>query len=243
MCGQLNRKFYKFFQHTKPTEIRVFDKEKYLEGHFIKAFPENIRSKIAKQGIRNAVLLTQAPTGSTSLLAGVSSGIEPVFDFAMVRKDRIGEHVIYHPLFQEWKEAHPDEEVPGYFVAANDLTPDDHIKVQAMVQKYTDSSISKTVNAPNSHTVLDVNKLYMDAYKLGCKGVTYYRDGCRDAVLSHIEEKPKEPKSPYAHVGFYVFDNRVFEYSTIELTLNTANMIQSSQRASLNAKLKRVQFL
>ena len=68
------------------------------------------RSKIAETGTRNAVLLTQAPTGSTSLLSGVSSGIEPVYDFAFVRRDRIGEHVIYHPLLQEWKEAHPDAE-------------------------------------------------------------------------------------------------------------------------------------
>lgn len=173
-----------------------FDQEKYLEGHFIKQLPDGIKDKIRTEGIRNAVLLTQAPTGSTSLLAGVSSGIEPVFDFAMVRKDRIGEHVIYHPLYQEWKEAHSDEEKPEYFVSANDLTPDDHIKVQAVVQNYTDSSISKTVNAPNSHTIDDVKKLYTDAYNLGCKGVTYYRDGCRDAVLTHLEEKQKEVPIP-----------------------------------------------
>lgn len=166
---------------------------KYLDGYFIKQLPEEIREKIKQNGIRNAVLLTQAPTGSTSLLAGVSSGIEPVFDFAMVRKDRIGEHIIYHPLYQEWQEAHPKETTPpDYFVSANELTPDDHIRVQAMVQKYTDSSISKTVNAPKTHAVEDVKKLYLDAYKLGCKGVTYFRDGCREGVLSHIEEKPKE---------------------------------------------------
>lgn len=169
-----------------------FNKEKYLEGYFIKQLPERIREKIAKQGIRNAVLLTQAPTGTTSLLAGVSSGIEPVFDFAMKRKDRTGESIIYHPLFKEWKDKNPGIETsPEYFVNANDLTPDDHILVQAAVQKYTDASISKTVNAPNSHTVEAVQKLYMDAYKLGCKGVTYMRDGSREGVLSHIEEKPQ----------------------------------------------------
>lgn len=170
-----------------------FNKEKYLQGYFIKQLPEQIREKIAQNGIRNAVLLTQAPTGTTSLLAGVSSGIEPVFDFAMKRKDRTGESVIYHPLFKTWKDTHPGEaDTPAYFANANDLTPDEHIRVQAAVQKYTDASISKTVNASNAHTVEDVKKLYLDAYKLGCKGITYMRDGSRDGVLSHLEEKPAE---------------------------------------------------
>lgn len=172
-----------------------FDTVKYLQGHFIKGLPDEIREKIGKHGIRNAVILTQAPTGTTSLISGVSSGIEPVYDFAMVRRDRIGEHVVYHPLYKQWLDANPGvTEKPDYFVSANDLTPDDHVKVQALIQEYTDSSISKTVNAPSNHTVADVEKLYMDAYDLGCKGVTYMRDGSRMGVLSHIEEKKEEVK-------------------------------------------------
>jgi ribonucleoside-diphosphate reductase alpha chain len=174
-----------------------FDSEKYMQGKFIKRLPQALQDKIAKGGIRNAVLLTQAPTGTTSLLAGVSSGIEPVYDFAMIRRDRTGEHVLYHPLLQQWREAHADKEVsekPGWFVAANDLTPEEHVRVQAMVQKYTDSSISKTVNAPNDHTQEAVQELYIKAYDYGCKGVTYFRDGCREGVLSHIEEPKKAEK-------------------------------------------------
>jgi ribonucleoside-diphosphate reductase alpha chain len=173
-----------------------FDREKYLQGKFIQTLPEEIRAKIARQGIRNAVILTQAPTGTTSLVAGVSSGIEPVFDFAFRRVDRTGESIIYHPLLAEWMEQHPDQERPDYFVGANDLTPEDHIRVQAMVQQYTDSSISKTCNAPNSHTVEQVEQLYMLAYDSGCKGVTYYRDGSRDAVLHHIDTKEKKDETP-----------------------------------------------
>lgn len=169
-----------------------FDGDKYMQGKFIKRLPEAIQEKIEKQGIRNAVLLTQAPTGTTSLLSGVSSGIEPVYDFAMVRRDRTGEHILYHPLLQEWRDTHPNEPTPGYFVAANDLTPEEHVRVQATIQYYTDSSISKTVNAPNNHTVEDVQKLYRLAYELGCKGITYMRDGSRVGVLSHIEEKKSE---------------------------------------------------
>ncbi|MBX5455999.1 MAG: hypothetical protein IRZ31_03790 [Thermogemmatispora sp.] len=169
-----------------------FDREKYMQGRFIQRLPRAIQEKIRKQGIRNAVLLTQAPTGTTSLFAGVSSGIEPVYDFAMVRRDRTGEHVLYHPLFKAWRDEHPGEPTPDYFVAANDLTPEQHVRVQATIQKYTDASISKTVNAPNSHTVEDVKKLYTLAYELGCKGITYMRDGSRVGVLSHIEDKKAE---------------------------------------------------
>jgi ribonucleoside-diphosphate reductase alpha chain len=168
-----------------------FDRDKYMQGEFTKRQPQAIQDKIRAQGIRNAVLLTQAPTGTTSLLSGVSSGIEPVYDFAMIRRDRTGEHILYHPLLQEWRDKHPNEPTPDYFVSSKDLTPEEHVRVQAMVQKYTDSSISKTVNAPNNHTVEQVQTLYRLAYEMGCKGVTYYRDGSRDAVLTRIEDEKK----------------------------------------------------
>jgi len=168
-----------------------FERDKYMRGPFIKRLPKAVQEKIKKQGIRNAVLLTQAPTGTTSLFAGVSSGIEPVYDFAMVRRDRTGEHILYHPLLQAWRDEHPNESTPGYFVASNDLTPEEHVRVQATVQRYTDSSISKTVNAPNSHTVKEVQTLYRLAYEMGCKGITYYRDGSRDAVLTRVEDERK----------------------------------------------------
>ncbi|HZT99126.1 MAG TPA: LAGLIDADG family homing endonuclease [Ktedonobacteraceae bacterium] len=175
-----------------------FERDKYMQGRFIQRLPQVIQDKIYKQGIRNAVLLTQAPTGTTSLLAGVSSGIEPVYDFAMVRRDRTGEHILYHPLLQEWRDKHPNEPTPHYFVSSKDLTPEEHVRVQAMVQKYTDSSISKTVNAPNDHTVEQVQTLYRLAYEMGCKGVTYYRDGSRDAVLTRVEDEKKAAEAKQA---------------------------------------------
>lgn len=169
-----------------------FNKAKYLEGYHIKDLPKEIQKKIAKNGIRNAVLLTIAPTGTTSLLSGVTSGIEPVYEFTFIRKDRTGEHTMHHPLFEQWKKDNPSEEKPDYFVSANDLTPLEHAQVQAVAQKYIDASISKTVNAPNSHTIEDVKTLYMTAYDLGLKGVTYMRDGSREGVLSRIEDKKTE---------------------------------------------------
>jgi ribonucleoside-diphosphate reductase alpha chain len=172
-----------------------FDKEKYLQGYFIKQLPDQIRKGIEKYGIRNAVLLTQAPTGSTGLVAGVSSGIEPIFDFTFIRRDRTGEHTITHPLYQKWLDNYGGngEVKPDYLVTAQELTPEDHVGVQAVIQNYTDSSISKTVNAPGTHTVEDVKNLYMQAYDLGLKGITYMRDGSREGVLTRVEKKVEEP--------------------------------------------------
>lgn len=190
--------------------FQEFDSEKFAQGKFIQRLPKDLQEDISRFGIRNGVLLTQAPTGTTSILSGVSSGIEPVYDFAFKRKDRLGEHIVYHPLYEEWKNANPDltqEEAPDYFVNAKSLTPMDHVRMQAVAQKYTDASISKTVNAPHDHTLEDVKELYMQAYKLGCKGVTYYRDGSRDvSVLNSIDEdgnekvvgKDKKEESPQA---------------------------------------------
>jgi ribonucleoside-diphosphate reductase alpha chain len=169
-----------------------FVTEKYLEGYHIKALPKNIRKKIAEQGMRNAVLLTIAPTGTTSLVSGVSSGVEPVYEFTFKRKWRGGEEIMYHPLFEEWVVTHKDEDKAPYFVSANDLTPLEHVRVQAVAQEFIDSSISKTVNAPNAHTIEDVKNLYMMAYDMNLKGVTYMRDGSRAGVLERIEEKKEE---------------------------------------------------
>ena len=166
-----------------------FEAKKYLKGYFVKQLPKQIKEGIKKWGIRNSVLLQQAPTGSTSLLAGVSSGIEPVYEFSFIRRDRLGEHTLYHPLYEEWKSSHPNEPVPTYFVSANDLSPEEHVRIQATIQKYVDASISKTVNAPKTHSVEDVKNLYTLAYDLGCKGIAYMREGSRPGVLERIVDK------------------------------------------------------
>lgn len=180
-------------------------KAKHVEGYFIKQLPEQVRKKMRKYGVRNSVILQQAPTGTTSLLAGVSSGIEPVYEFEFMRKSRLGEHILRHPLYDAWYEAFKKSEGreptrvdrPDYFVSANDLTPEDHVYVQAAIQRYVDASISKTVNAPNTHTVEDVKRLYTLAYEQGCKGIAYMREGSRQGVLSRKEEtKPAEVKVP-----------------------------------------------
>lgn len=180
--------------------------DKHLEGYFIKQLPDGVKKKLKKHGIRNSVILQQAPTGSTSLLSGVSSGIEPVYEFEFIRRDRLGEHILRHPLYEAWYEEFKRNEGrepekadrPEWFVSANDLTPEDHVQVQAAIQKYVDASISKTVNAPKAHSVEDVKRLYTMAYELGCKGITYMREGSRQGVLTRIDEDKKEKEQEAA---------------------------------------------
>ncbi|MFW5703837.1 MAG: adenosylcobalamin-dependent ribonucleoside-diphosphate reductase [Patescibacteria group bacterium] len=177
-----------------------FDADKFVKSGFMKTLPKDIRDDVKKHGIRNSVLLMQAPTGSTSLMANTTSGIEPVYEFEFIRRDRLGEHVIRHHLWQEYYERNKEAidngtlKRPSFFCSANDLSPEDHVMVQAVIQRYVDASISKTVNAPAAHTVEDVKRLYTLAYDQGLKGIAYMRDGSRMGVLSRKEEKKDEKK-------------------------------------------------
>lgn len=147
--------------------------------------------------MRNIFLLTQAPTGTTSILAGVNSGIEPYFDFTYTRTDRTGVHKIQVKPVEDFYRRNPGQPLPDYFVTSQDVTVEEHIAVQAAVQKYVDSSVSKTINAPNWHKVEDVERAYQLAWDSGLKGVAYFRDGCyRDAVLT------REGKSPEGGIQF-----------------------------------------
>ncbi|MDO9028734.1 MAG: adenosylcobalamin-dependent ribonucleoside-diphosphate reductase, partial [Candidatus Roizmanbacteria bacterium] len=188
------------FAHEKGSFAK-YDRKLYLEGKFVSELTNDVKKSIKKNGIRNSLLLMQAPTGSTSLMADTTSGIEPVYEFEFIRKDRLGTHIIRHNLYEAWYKKHEKEikdgklKKPEWFVSANELTPEDHVKVQAAIQKYVDASISKTVNAPQTHTVEDVKRLYNLAYKLGCKGIAYMRDGSRPGVLERKE--PVSAKAQY----------------------------------------------
>ncbi len=118
---------------------------------------------------------------TTGTMVNTSTGIEPFFSWVYYRKSRLGLHEEQVPLVKEWYEQHPGaDKLPDYFVTAMDLLPEEHVKVQAAIQRWVDSSISKTSNVPNEYTVEQVSDLYMLMYELGCKGGTIYRDGSRD---------------------------------------------------------------
>ncbi len=150
-------------------------------------------TQIAKYGLRNLFLLTQAPTGSTSILVGVNSGIEPLFSTEWTRVDRTGTHRVQAPSIAKYVD--PARTLPSYVVTADEVTVDEHIAMQAAVQRHVDSSVSKTINAPNSHTVEDVERAYTLAYESGLKGVAYFRDGCGRAQVLYKEEPKTEDKN------------------------------------------------
>jgi len=167
-----------------------FDKEKYLNGKFVRELPKDVQEKIKEKGMRNVTLITQAPTGSTGTMLGTSTGIEPYFAFKFYRQSRLGFHQVNTPLAQDYEK---DGVLPDFFVSAMDLSPDDHIKVQSIIQRWTDSSISKTANVPANFTIEQTGELYLKAYDLGCKGVTIYRDSSRDEqVLSTDKNQEKK---------------------------------------------------
>lgn len=169
----------------------LFDAEKYLQSGFMQRMPEPVRQAIRDHGTRNVTILTQAPTGTVGTLVGTSTGIEPFYALTYFRQSRLGFDEQYVQVAQDWIDAHPGEKLPDYFVGAMDLTPEEHVRVQAVIQRWTDSSISKTANAPSTYTVEDTAKLYELAYDLGCKGVTIYRDQSRQEQVLHLTDTSK----------------------------------------------------
>ncbi|MDR3642016.1 MAG: adenosylcobalamin-dependent ribonucleoside-diphosphate reductase [Candidatus Doudnabacteria bacterium] len=167
----------------------MFDAEKFLQSGYMKAMPAYIRDLVAKYGIRNVTILTQAPTGTVGTMVGTSTGIEPFFSWTYFRKSRLGVHEEKIKLAQDYLEKHPGQDLPSYFTTAMELMPEEHVRVQAAVQRWTDSAISKTCNAPADYTVEQTKQLYTLMYDLGCKGGTIYRDGSRDEQILATDHK------------------------------------------------------
>ncbi|OGD19590.1 MAG: ribonucleoside-diphosphate reductase, adenosylcobalamin-dependent, partial [Candidatus Aminicenantes bacterium RBG_16_63_16] len=147
------------------------------------SFPAVGKSVFKGGKMRNATVFTIAPTGTISRIAGCSSSIEPVFAFEVTSKIIDSELKDVHPLYAEWKEKNPGKPLPEYFRAAHEIAPEWHIKTQAAFQKHVDNSVSKTINFPHEASVDDVEKAYRLAWDLGTKGITIYRDGCRESQV------------------------------------------------------------
>ncbi|MBM1220103.1 adenosylcobalamin-dependent ribonucleoside-diphosphate reductase [Ponticoccus sp. SC2-23] len=187
----------------------LFDAEKFLASGTMQTMDEDVRAAIAEHGIRNALLTSIAPTGTISLYAGnVSSGIEPVFAYSYTRKvlqpdgSRTEEEVVDFAvqLFRETFGA--EAELPDYFVNAQTLAPQDHVRMQAAAQKWIDSSISKTINVPEDISFAEFKDVYMAAWDQGCKGCTTYRpNDVTGSVLSVSETAEKTPADDPAQLN------------------------------------------
>jgi ribonucleoside-diphosphate reductase alpha chain len=189
-------------------EGRKMSEELAVERGTFPNFKGSVYDRPGIRPVRNATVSTIAPTGTLSIIAGCSSGVEPLFGLTFVRRVLDGAELVeVNPVFEKvarergffsdslMKEiaehggctgvASVPEDIQRVFVTAHDISPEWHIRMQAAFQQYTDNAVSKTVNFPHSATPKDVEKVYLMAYQTGCKGVTIYRDGSRDEqVLS-----------------------------------------------------------
>jgi ribonucleoside-diphosphate reductase alpha chain len=198
----------------------LYDRDKYLAGETIKALEPDIREAISKHGIRNALLTSIAPTGTISLLAdNVSSGLEPVFSFTYTRRILMPdgsrrEEEVSDYAYRLYKRLKGETAaLTDAFVDSQRLTPGEHVVMQAAVQKYIDSSISKTINVPEDIAFEAFKDIYTEAYETGCKGCTTYRpNAITGSVLEAkptvdaepelpLEEPPVRPADPYEAGG------------------------------------------
>jgi ribonucleoside-diphosphate reductase alpha chain len=173
------------------------DKDKHLQGPFIRALPQDIQAGIARHGIRNSHCTAIAPTGTISLLAdNVSSGLEPVFDFNYTRRvleldGSYAVHALTDYALRRWQETHGDAPLPSSFVDAGQLSPEQHLAMQAALQPYVDNAISKTINVPQEFDFAAFRSLYELAYRQGLKGCTTFRPNpVTGAVLAAEEAVP-----------------------------------------------------
>lgn len=184
-------------------------RKRFINTGYMKRMPEHIREGVLKYGIRNSHLLTVAPTGSTGTMVGVSTGLEPYFSFSYYRSGRLGKFIeVKAKIVEEYLQAHPDQDpdnLPEWFVTAMDLTPEAHADTQCVIQRWIDSSISKTVNAPRGYTVEQVQKVYERLYKGGAKGGTVYVDGSRDSQVLTLKAE-QITFDDYLEDGEYIGD-------------------------------------
>jgi len=186
----------------------IFDSSKEEGNKFLERLPTEIQEAIKKFGRRNISILTNAPTGSVSIMSQTSSGLEPVFRNSYIRRrklshneqhlepdfiDELGdkwvEYEVFHHNVQEWLDANPDKEIPDFFTTSDQIDWKRRVEIQAAIQGSIDHSISSTINLPKGTDPSVVGELYLLGWKLGLKGITVYVDGSRSGVLVTKKEE------------------------------------------------------
>jgi ribonucleoside-diphosphate reductase alpha chain len=184
----------------------LFDRDKYLAGATVAGLDAEVRAAIAKHGIRNALLTSVAPTGTISLFAdNVSSGLEPVFSFRYTRNVLMPdgarrEEEVTDYAYRAFRRLHGETApLPEYFVDVQTLAPEDHLVMQAAVQRHVDSSISKTINLPADIPFEHFKDVYTQAYALGCKSCTTYRPN--EVTGAVLDARPENPGDLWVEPG------------------------------------------
>jgi ribonucleoside-diphosphate reductase alpha chain len=179
----------------------AFDAEKHLAQPFVQRLDKDVKDKIRANGIRNCAITTIPPVGSGSILAGCSSGVEPVFALSYTRRSKSlseGEFKVFHPLVKDYMRVQritDEKQLPSYFVTAHKIRPEMRVRMQAAIQKHIDTAISSTVNLPREITTEEVGMIYLLAWRLGCKGITVYREGSREGILETANADKKKSES------------------------------------------------
>lgn len=167
----------------------AYDADKHLRSRFVAALQPHVVERIRRYGLRNVALLTVPPVGSGAALAGVTSGIEPIFDLSYIRRSESlsqGTFKVYHPLVREYiarYQVEGEEILPSFFVTAHQIKPEMRVKMQAAIQRHIDHAISSTVNLPRETTPEEVERVYFLAWQLALKGITVYRESSREGIL------------------------------------------------------------
>jgi ribonucleoside-diphosphate reductase alpha chain len=180
----------------------LFSWEGYSRSKFVQSLPADLQERIRTNGIRNSTVITMPPVGTGSIVAQTSSGIEPIFCTSYRRKvtnhdgETYSEYKVYHPLIKQMFGS--DEDLPPHVITAHQIDPYFRVKMQGVIQKYVDSSISSTVNLAENVSVETVADIYMTAYKSGLKGITVYREGSREGILQTEEFARKQEVSKAA---------------------------------------------
>jgi len=198
--------------HEASTELAVekgtfpaYDEQKHFQSPFIQRLSPQVQDHIKQRGLRNAALITVPPVGSGSVLAGTSSGIEPIFSLSYVRRSKSlskDEFKVFHPLVKDYMEfkanngenIEGESQLPDTFVTSHQIKPEMRVKMQAAIQRHVDHAISSTINLARETTLEEVKDIYLSSWKQGLKGVTVYREGSREGILITTEEAERQKK-------------------------------------------------
>lgn len=215
--------------------FKNWDYDKWVKSDFCKILPVEIKELAKKHGMRNLTTNSLAPSGTISIISGVSSGIEPIFKLEYDRKIRMGEDdkiiKVYHPIYQKFLEKNYDFDI-SLWRTAHDIKWQSRIELQGVIQKYIDTAISSTVNLDKETTVETIKDIYISAWKNKLKGITVYRDGSRSGILLTKKSRPETLESK----TYQIKSNNVTYYVTISDIMEDGDLKKKPFEIFINSR-------